>query len=48
MFTALSDIITNLFGSREIDRFKQLRQKAYYNMLRELAECQKKIALTEH
>ena len=48
MYITLDQIITNLLGSRQIDRFKQLRQKAYYKMLREFALCQKHIAVTEH
>jgi hypothetical protein len=41
MYTTLTTIITNLLGNREIERFQQLRQKAYYKMLKNFAECEK-------
>ena len=48
MYTILSNTITCLLGNREIERFKHLRQKAYYQMLRSFAECQKSTAMAEH
>lgn len=48
MYTILSNTITCLLGNLEIERFKQLRQKAYYQMLRSFAECQKNLAKAEH
>ena len=48
MYTLLFNTITCLLGNREIERFKQLRQKAYYQMLRSFAECQKSTAMAEH
>lgn len=47
-YTRLCTYINNLLTTREIDRFKQMRQKAYYTMLKAFALCEKEIALAEH
>lgn len=48
MYTVLSTMITNLLADREIDRFKQVRQKAYFKMLKGFAESEKAISMAEH
>jgi hypothetical protein len=47
MMITLTQIITNLIGCKEIERFKQLRQKAYYQMLKEYSKCEKDLAVAE-
>jgi hypothetical protein len=47
MYTTLTKIISNLIGLREIDLFKQLRQKAYYQMLKNFASYEKEMAKAE-
>lgn len=40
----MTRIVTNLVASREIDRFKQKRQKAYFQLLKEYAKIEKSLA----
>lgn len=47
MYKKLCQIITNMIGTKEIYKFKQLRQKAYYKMLKSFATMEKELALAE-
>jgi sorting nexin-1/2 len=44
----LCQIVTNLVASREIDRFKQKRQKAYFQLLKEFSRVEKTLAEGEN
>ena len=37
MYAVVYQIVTNMIGTKEIYKFKQLRQKAYYKMLKTYA-----------
>lgn len=43
-YACLCQIVTNIVASREIDRFKQKRQKAYFQLLKKYAREEKALA----
>lgn len=47
MYITLTQIITNLVALKEIDRFKVIRQKAYFKMLKAFGEAEKEMVRAE-
>ena len=45
MYAVVYQIVTNMIGTKEIYKFKQLRQKAYYKMLKTYAMLEKEMTV---